>query len=125
MVELETTAVEKALVIADIFDADHLLQSRSWTSLRPGVAISLIYAQEGDGPQAGFLHYQPGASVPRHEHMGLEHILILHGSQSDGEQLFTKGSLVVQHTQSEHAIISEEGCIALGIWQKPVRFVDL
>jgi anti-sigma factor ChrR (cupin superfamily) len=125
MAEFEISSIEKAMVIANIFDADHLLHSRSWTELRPGVAISLIYAHEGEGPQAGFLHYQPGASVPRHEHMGLEHILILHGSQSDGEQLFTKGSFVIQRTQSQHAIVSEEGCIALGIWQKPVRFVEL
>jgi anti-sigma factor ChrR (cupin superfamily) len=114
---------EQALVIANILDADQLLQSRTWLPLRPGVNISLIYSQEETGAQAGFLHYQPGASVPNHEHVGLEHILILHGSQSDGEQLFEKGTFVIQPPNSNHHIFSAEGCIALAIWQKPVRFI--
>lgn len=115
---------ETCLLIENLFNADLLLKSRQWTPLQPGVNLSLIYQQTDDGARAGLLHYLPGARVPDHKHLGIEHILILHGSQIDGQKIYTAGTLVIHSAHSNHQIHSIEGCIALGIWQRPVQFTD-
>jgi len=110
-------------VIASIIDPEQLLVTRAWEELRPGVRISYLYNSEGNGPSAAFLHYAVGASVPTHLHADFEHILILHGSQHDGSTLHRKGALLISKPGSQHRILSEQGCIALAIWAKPVVFV--
>lgn len=112
------------LAIDSVLEAEALLASRDWQPLRPGVAISYIYRTGSKGPSAAFLHYQAGASVPYHKHSDFEHILILHGSQSDGTALYGKGCLVINPPDSQHQIHSSEGCIALAIWMQPVTFLD-
>lgn len=109
-------------LIENLFDTATLLREREWQVLCEGVNISVIYDLGNQGPRAAFLHYLPGASVPVHEHVGYEHILILEGTQQDEKRTYNKGSLVIHTPDSQHAIHSPEGCVALGIWQKPVRF---
>lgn len=111
------------IVLTNILDAQALVATRVWEPLREGVNISLIYQNATDGARAGFLHYSAGASVPRHIHQGFEHILILHGSQIDGDATYWPGTLVIHAPGSQHNIIAPQGCIALGIWEKPVQFV--
>lgn len=111
-----------ALILHNIFDTQTLIASRSWEVLRDGVFISLIYGSDENSPQAAFLHYLPGASVPVHVHKGFEHILILDGAQNDGAKVYSKGTLVIHATGSDHQITSPGGCFALGIWEKPVAF---
>ena len=111
------------LVLNQLFDEQFIVSSRQWQPLRDGVNISPIYEMDEMGPRAAFLHYLPGASVPNHVHQGIEHILILHGSQIDGEVTYTSGTLIVHGPETNHNIHSPEGCLALGIWEKPVRFV--
>lgn len=110
------------LVLTNLLDEQALITSRNWQPLREGVNISPIYEIDDMGPRAAFLHYIPGASVPRHLHQGFEHIFILHGSQIDGETTYRQGTLVIHAPDSHHNISSPEGCVALGIWEKPVKF---
>lgn len=114
----------EALVIHQLFDRDALEASCHWQPLREGVDISFIYHDENEGPQAAFLRYQPGARIPTHAHLGLEHILILHGSQEDGDKTYAPGSLAIHPAGTRHQIYSPEGCLALGFWQRPVQFVQ-
>lgn len=114
---------DDSLLITGLQEPQQLLSSRSWSALRPGVDISYIYQTDKKGPSAAFLHYRPGASVPRHSHVDFEHILILHGSQTDGATHYPSGSLIVSKPGSQHQIRSAEGCIALAVWVKPVAFV--
>ncbi len=110
-------------LVASVLDPEQLLTKRTWEPLRTGVNISYLYTTGGGGPSAAFLHYEAGASVPPHLHVDFEHILILHGSQHDGTALHRKGALLISKPGSEHQIKSEEGCIALAMWVKPVKFV--
>ncbi len=86
---------------------------------RPGVEIHWLY---GDGSEAAaaLLRYQPGARVPHHDHTGYEHILVLSGSQQDKQGLYAAGTFVVNSPGSSHGVISDEGCLVLIIWEKPV-----
>ena len=54
---------------------------------------------------------------------GWEHILILSGAQSDGQRRHTEGTLMISPPETRHAIQSDDGCVALAIWQRQVRLV--
>jgi anti-sigma factor ChrR (cupin superfamily) len=97
----------------------------SWSHLRPGVDEHRLYGtHEGPGPTASILRYAPGARVPYHRHGGYEHVFILAGSQRDERGTHRAGTLVVNTPNSTHDVVSDDGCTALLIWERPVAFLD-
>lgn len=96
----------------------------AWESFRPGVHIHWLYRSDDEGPAAALLRYERGATVPLHEHLGWEHIFILSGEQSDGVARRAAGTLMISAPGTQHAIVSDEGCVALAIWQRQVRVVE-
>ena len=113
----------ETLVIHAVFNVEHLLNTREWQPLREGVNMSPIYDDGNGGARAAFLHYLPGAVVDAHQHEGYEHILILEGEQADEAREYQLGDLTIQPPGSRHRVVSINGCVALAIWEKPVRFV--
>lgn len=95
----------------------------AWDTHLPGVDIYRLYT-EPNGRSAALLRFQPGARVPLHEHTGVEHILVLRGSQRDERGLASAGTLIVNQPGSRHSIVSDPGCVVLAIYEKPVRFID-
>ncbi len=95
----------------------------AWEAFRPGVRIHWLYRTDAEGAAAALLRYEPGSAVPLHEHLGWEHIFILSGAQSDGARRHAEGTLMISAPGTQHAIASEEGCVALAIWQRQVRIV--
>jgi anti-sigma factor ChrR (cupin superfamily) len=91
--------------------------------MRPGVEIRSLYDRGPEGPAAALLRYAPGASVPAHLHQGFEHVLILEGEQRDERGRYPAGTLVVNPPGSRHSVHSPTGCVALLIWERPVRFL--
>jgi anti-sigma factor ChrR (cupin superfamily) len=90
---------------------------------REGIEKARLHHDEQSGEEVALLRYQAGASVPSHEHMGAEYILVLEGSQRDARGRYPAGTLVVNTEGSRHSVDSDEGCVVLAIWRKPVRFV--
>jgi anti-sigma factor ChrR (cupin superfamily) len=116
---------EPALIIPGLLArAASLRDEEDWSAFRPGVDVRRLYQTEGGGPGAALLRYQPGASIPRHEHLGYEHILVLHGSQSDENGHYPAGTLVVNRPGSAHRVVSAEGCVVLVFWERGVRFAE-
>jgi len=93
-----------------------------WEPFRAGVDIRRLYQASGDGPTAFLLRYQPGASVPLHEHLGYEHILVLDGAQSDERGRYPAGTLVVNPPGSTHQVCSDIGCVVLIVRDRGVCF---
>ncbi|MBR0554482.1 cupin domain-containing protein [Ciceribacter sp. L1K23] len=87
---------------------------------REGVEICRLVTGE---PEVALLRYAPGASVPRHLHQGLETILVLSGSQSDEYGHYSAGSFVANAAGSSHSVTSEEGCVVLIQWTRPVKIL--
>ncbi len=69
------------------------------------------------------LRFQPGAKVPRHAHTGYEHIIVLSGSQRDDRGEYEAGAILISPPGTDHAIVSDEGCIVLALYNAPVSFV--
>ncbi len=96
------------------------LSAVAFAPFREGVEIARLSGQ-GDKGETALLRYAPGASVPMHEHTGLETILVLAGSQSDDDGAYQTGDLVLNLPGSRHRVWSEEGCLVLITWAAPVR----
>lgn len=94
-----------------------------WQGFRAGVDIIFLHGDAAQGCSCALLRYQPGAEIPRHLHVGMEFLLVLRGSQTDERGHYEEGSFLINPASSSHAIISEEGCIVLAIWERPVKFV--
>ena len=84
--------------------------------------VDICWLVEGE-PGVALLRYAPGARVPRHRHTGLETLLVLHGSQVDEQGRYGEGTYVVNHEGTEHSVWTEEGCVVLIQWQRPVVFL--
>ncbi|BDA84188.1 allophanate hydrolase [Aureimonas sp. SA4125] len=92
-------------------------------AFRDGVTICHLQRSVDGGPGLALLRYAPGASVPRHEHVGLESIVVIDGSQSDEHGTYEAGTVVVNPVGSVHSVWSEQGCLVLISWAKPVRIL--
>ncbi|MCA2642894.1 MAG: cupin domain-containing protein [Pseudanabaena sp.] len=90
-----------------------------WEPFRQGVEIYPLYKNDM-GASAALLRYEAGAKVPHHSHSGYEHIFVLSGSQADAHGKYTKGSVVINSPDTSHQVSSEEGCVVLIVWEKPV-----
>jgi anti-sigma factor ChrR (cupin superfamily) len=110
------------VVLRDLFGERQDLSELEWQPFRPGVEISRIYGEGSVGPAAAFLRYAPGARIPEHDHSGYEHIVVLRGAQSDQQGRYEAGTCLIHAEGSSHAVVSDEGCIVLAIWNAPVAF---
>ncbi|MGD9738613.1 MAG: cupin domain-containing protein [Bauldia sp.] len=90
---------------------------------RPGVEISRL-AGDPAGASVALLRYAPGASVPMHEHTGLETIVVLDGAQSDDRGRYAAGAIAINPAGTRHRVWSDEGCVVLIQWERPVRILD-
>lgn len=88
---------------------------------RAGVEIFPI--RDGN-PAVALLRYAPGAQIPAHSHTGLETVYVLDGSQSDERGTYGTGALVLNPEGSRHSVWSDDGCVVLIQWERPVRFLD-
>ena len=110
------------LVLTELLrKAGSLKDEADWEPFRPGVSVRWLYRTPEVGPSAALLRYQPGASVPLHEHLGYEHVLVLDGAQADERGHYSAGTLVVNAPGTRHRVRSEEGCVVLIIWERAVR----
>ena len=97
-------------------------RTRDWQPFRDGIDAAWLYQNGPHGPAAAYLRYRPGARVPLHWHAGYEHVFVLDGAQSDDSGRYAAGSLVINPPGSSHAVVSEEGCVVLVVWERPVVF---
>jgi len=93
-----------------------------WEPFRDGIEVHWFYRNGEDGSSAALLKYAPGASVPRHTHVGFEHILVLQGVQEDENGIHPAGELTINPPGSAHSVTSASGCIVYVVWEHPVVF---
>jgi anti-sigma factor ChrR (cupin superfamily) len=94
-----------------------------WEPLRDGVELLRLSGDGKKGPSVALLRYAPGARVPEHEHPGFEVIYVLAGAQSDERGTYPAGTLVVNRAGGRHRVWSDEGCLVLIVWERPIEFV--
>lgn len=109
--------------LSDLLQISGWQHKLAWKPFQPGVDIYRLYGDGVEGPTAALLRFRPGGRVPLHEHTGFEHILVLSGSQVDENSKSETGMLIINPPGTSHSVLSENGCIVLAIYEKPVRFL--
>lgn len=115
---------ERVLKLNDLFQISGWQHKVRWQPFCDGVDIYRLYENGPDGPTAALLRFRAGGRVPLHEHTGFEHIFVLAGSQVDENSKAETGSLIINPPGTSHSILSENGCIVLAIYEKPVKFLE-
>jgi anti-sigma factor ChrR (cupin superfamily) len=108
----------------DLFNIGRWHEALAWQPLSAGVDVYPLYESGAGGPRAVLLRYQPGSRVRSHEHAGYEHILVLHGEQTDEAGTAEAGTLSINPPGTCHRVSSGKGCIILAIYEKPVKFTE-
>lgn len=114
----------RVIKLNDLFQISGWQHRLPWKPFQPGVEIYRLYQNGENGPTAALLRFKPGGRVPLHEHTGWEHIFVLAGSQVDENSRAETGMLIVNPPGTSHSILSENGCIVLAIYEKPVKFLN-
>lgn len=81
----------------------------------------LYTVEQTGGPAAALVRYLPGAKAQPHRHTGYELIYVLSGELQTDEGTFPADSLLVMSPESVHGPRSEHGCLALAVWEQPVK----
>ena len=113
--------IDRRIELPELMRLAQKPDSFAWEPFRDGVEIHRLYGDGETGPWAALLRYAPGGRIPLHEHLGYEHIFILAGSQRDEAGELRAGTLAIHPPGTQHEVSSDDGCIALAIYECPVR----
>jgi len=80
----------------------------------PGISIKTLYEDKEKGELTCFLKWEPGATLPMHNHPEIEQSYVIEGSFYDHEGICRVGSF--------HETHSDEGAVILAVYRKPNVF---
>jgi anti-sigma factor ChrR (cupin superfamily) len=89
----------------------------------PGVFTKTLY-QDPSGKCTSLTKMEKGARLPTHKHVGLEQSYVLEGTLVDDDGACTAGNFVWRRPGSVHSAWSPDGCIVLGVFERPNQFVE-
>jgi anti-sigma factor ChrR (cupin superfamily) len=96
-----------------------------WVPSRfPGVDIKVLMTDPATGLHTSLTRFAPGASLPDHEHMGIEQSWVLEGRLVDDEGECKAGQFVWRPAGNRHTAHAPEGALVLGFFQRPNKFFD-
>ncbi|CDX33033.1 conserved hypothetical protein [Mesorhizobium plurifarium] len=88
----------------------------------PGVTMKILMEDKESGLLTGLFKFEPGATLPYHEHVEIEQSFLLEGSVADHEGNLTAGNYVWRPGGNRHRVVSPNGALALSFFLKPNRF---
>jgi anti-sigma factor ChrR (cupin superfamily) len=101
------------------------VESLPWTPTETeGIDMKVLMKDEANGRWTALIRWQPGASLPLHEHTDIEQSYILEGSLSDHEGEATAGQFVWRPVGSRHRAHSTNGAVLLAIFLAPNKFLE-
>ncbi len=77
----------------------------------PGVMVKTLYSDPAHPEAMMLMKFEPGASMPRHEHPAGEEFLVLEGTLADESGVYPRRTWVRNPRSSSHAPFSREGCV--------------
>jgi len=89
----------------------------------PGIDIKVLMEDPETGLMTTLTRLAPGAVLPMHEHTALEQSWVIQGRLVDEEGEVTAGNYVWRPGGSRHVARAPEGCLVLGFFLKPNKFL--
>lgn len=100
-------------------------QDMEWQpSQFPGISIKVLYENPDEGELTCLLKWEPGASLPFHQHPEIEQSFVLEGSFYDHDGICRAGEYVWRKPGSFHETHTDEGVTLLAIYRKPNVFAE-
>ena len=97
----------------------------AWEPTRfPGIKMKMLWQDEDSEAFTALFLLEPGARLPQHRHSGVEQTFVLEGSLVDEEGACTAGNFVWRRAGSVHSAYSPDGCLSVGVFQKPNEFLE-
>lgn len=84
-----------------------------WAERRPGIEWKVLW-EDGER-KAVLMRYRPGATIPRHRHLGDEQIWVLEGSVTDDTGTCSAGNYARRPPGCVHTVSSRSGALVLAI----------
>ena len=92
-----------------------------WVERRSGVFWKVLWEDPDGRHKAILMRYEPGATIPRHRHVGDEQIFVLEGSVADDTGVCTAGNYARRPPGCVHAVASATGAVVLAITSGPTE----
>lgn len=93
------------------------LKDLPWAEALPGVRQKRIWEDPATKRRALLARFEPGASLPRHRHVGDELIFILEGANADESGEVATGNMSYRPNGCVHTVTTKNGATALAfIW---------
>lgn len=96
-----------------------------WRPTRwPGIVMKVLLEDKESGLFTALMRWEPGTSLPLHEHVRIEQTYVLEGSLADDEGEATAGNFVWRPQGSRHVARAPKGALILAFFLQPNRFFD-
>ena len=89
-----------------------------------GVSAKILLLDENGGVRTMLVKMEPGATIPDHEHTGLEQSYILEGTLEDHDGVCGPGQYVWRPVGNRHVATSPNGALMLVMFETPNIYFD-
>ena len=87
-----------------------------------GISIKVLYEDKAKGEMTCLLKWEPGATLPMHQHPAIEQSYVIEGSFYDHDGVCRAGEFVWRRVGSFHETRSNEGAVILAVYRQPNIF---
>jgi len=91
------------------------LSDLPWIEARPGVRQKRIWEDTANARRAILARFEPGATLPRHRHVGDELIFIIEGANADESGAVTTGNMNYRPNGCVHTVTTKHGATVLAV----------
>ncbi|HET8575806.1 MAG TPA: cupin domain-containing protein [Methylomirabilota bacterium] len=92
-----------------------------WVERRPGIFWKVLWEDPDGKRKAILMRYAPGATIPRHRHVGDEQIYVLEGTVADDTGVCTAGNYARRPPGCVHSVRSETGALVFAVTSGPTE----
>jgi anti-sigma factor ChrR (cupin superfamily) len=87
----------------------------AWVDARPGVRQKRVWEDKASERRAILTRMEPGATLPRHRHVGDELIFIIEGANADESGPVTTGNMNYRPNGCVHTVTTKNGATLLAV----------
>jgi anti-sigma factor ChrR (cupin superfamily) len=91
------------------------LSELPWIEARPGVRQKRIWEDKVNERRAILARFEPGATLPRHRHVGDELIFLIEGANADESGVVTAGNMNYRPNGCVHSVTTKNGATVLAV----------
>jgi anti-sigma factor ChrR (cupin superfamily) len=91
------------------------LSELPWIETRPGVRQKRIWEDKATERRAILARFEPGATLPRHRHVGDELIFLIEGANADESGVVATGNMNYRPNGCVHTVTTQNGATVLAV----------